>query len=74
MCNWTHYIHLKRNGAGGENRTPDLMITNQLLYLLSYSSINVLVTLQGRGYVTVPTGTLRPSQVFSHSETFLTSS
>jgi len=26
------------NGAVGENRTPDLMITNQLLYLLSYNS------------------------------------
>jgi hypothetical protein len=25
-------------GAVGENRTPDLMITNQLLYLLSYNS------------------------------------
>ena len=26
-------------GAGGRTRTPDLLITNQLLYQLSYSSI-----------------------------------
>ena len=26
------------NGAGGGNRTPDLLITSQLLYLLSYAS------------------------------------
>ena len=26
-------------GAGGRNRTPDLTITNRLLYLLSYTSI-----------------------------------
>jgi hypothetical protein len=26
------------NGAVGEDRTPDLMITNQLLYQLSYNS------------------------------------
>ncbi len=25
------------NGAGGGNRTPDLLITNQLLYQLSYA-------------------------------------
>ena len=25
-------------GAGGGNRTPDRLITNQLLYLLSYAS------------------------------------
>jgi hypothetical protein len=25
-------------GAGGRNRTPDLLITSQLLYLLSYTS------------------------------------
>ena len=29
---------LIETGAVGENRTPDLMITNQLLYLLSYNS------------------------------------
>ena len=27
------------NGAGGRTRTPDLLITNQLLYPLSYTSI-----------------------------------
>ena len=27
------------NGAGTRNRTPDLMITNQLLYQLSYAGI-----------------------------------
>ena len=27
------------NGAGGRIRTPDLLITNQLLYQLSYTSI-----------------------------------
>ncbi len=26
-------------GAGGRNRTPDLLITSQLLYLLSYTSL-----------------------------------
>ena len=30
----------KRNGAGGRTRTPDLLITNQLLYQLSYTSIS----------------------------------
>ena len=28
-------------GAGGRTRTPDLLITNQLLYLLSYTSVSV---------------------------------
>ena len=28
------------NGAGGRIRTPDLLITNQLLYQLSYTSIS----------------------------------
>ena len=27
-------------GAGERNRTPDRLITNQLLYLLSYASLN----------------------------------
>ena len=30
---------LVKNGAGGRIRTPDLLITNQLLYQLSYTSI-----------------------------------
>ena len=29
----------KKTGAGGRTRTPDLLITNQLLYQLSYTSI-----------------------------------
>ena len=28
-------------GAGGRIRTPDLLITNQLLYQLSYTSIKL---------------------------------
>ena len=28
-----------RSGAGGRTRTPDLLITNQLLYQLSYTSV-----------------------------------
>jgi hypothetical protein len=32
----------ERNGAGERNRTPDRLITNQLLYLLSYASLNVM--------------------------------
>ncbi len=28
------------NGAGERNRTPDRLITNQLLYLLSYASLD----------------------------------
>ena len=42
-----HVLHLLRNqniktmvyGAGERNRTPDRLITNQLLYLLSYASL-----------------------------------
>ena len=30
----------KKGGAGGRIRTPDLLITNQLLYQLSYTSLN----------------------------------
>ena len=29
---------LLKSGAGGRTRTPDLLITNQLLYQLSYTS------------------------------------
>ncbi len=31
---------LGKGGAGGRTRTPDLLITNQLLYQLSYTSLN----------------------------------
>ena len=34
-------------GAGGRLRTPDLLITNQLLYLLSYTSTESTMTLDG---------------------------
>ena len=30
----------QKNGAGGRTRTPDLLITNQLLYQLSYTSVS----------------------------------
>ena len=30
-------------GAGGGNRTPDRLITNQLLYLLSYASRQTII-------------------------------
>ena len=33
------YIVRDDAGASGETRTPDLLITNQLLYRLSYTSI-----------------------------------
>ena len=32
------FPHIK-TGAGGRIRTPDLLITNQLLYQLSYTSV-----------------------------------
>ena len=32
----------QNNGAGGRTRTPDLLITNQLLYQLSYTSLTDL--------------------------------
>ena len=31
-------------GAGGRTRTPDLLITNQLLYQLSYTSLFVFIS------------------------------
>ncbi len=38
--------HKVRGGAGasGETRTPDLLITNQLLYRLSYTSIFICIS------------------------------
>ena len=33
-------IRTRVYGAGERNRTPDRLITNQLLYLLSYASLN----------------------------------
>ena len=34
----SHKYEIIKNGAGGRTRTPDLLITNQLLYQLSYTS------------------------------------
>ena len=34
----TYLIVHAHDGAGGRTRTPDLLITNQLLYQLSYTS------------------------------------
>jgi hypothetical protein len=33
-----YFSTARQNGAGSKNRTRDLMITNQLLYRLSYTS------------------------------------
>ena len=54
-------LDIKKTGAGGRTRTPDLLITNQLLYQLSYTSLYKLWRLplaeclniisQGFGYV-----------------------
>jgi hypothetical protein len=38
--NPSHFTFEGRNGAGERNRTPDRLITNQLLYLLSYASLD----------------------------------
>ena len=51
-------LSLQKNGAGGRTRTPDLLITNQLLYQLSYTSVSTL------GYNTI---TKLNSQVFFES-------
>ena len=42
--------------ANGGNRTPDLLITNQLLYRLSYTSIVIIITAlleKSNGYLAV---------------------
>jgi hypothetical protein len=38
-----------RNGAGKRNRTSDLLITNQLLYRLSYSGVGTRILDSGQG-------------------------
>ena len=38
----TPMFTIQKNGAGGRTRTPDLLITNQLLYQLSYTSTLML--------------------------------
>ena len=37
--NFSDAYEKAKNGAGGRTRTPDLLITNQLLYQLSYTSL-----------------------------------
>ena len=37
ICNFDA-VGMERGGAGRRTRTPDLLITNQLLYQLSYTS------------------------------------
>lgn len=47
------------DGAGGGNRTPDLLITNQLLYQLSYKGNGLyftqllLYTLKARHFLSI---------------------
>ena len=38
LWNAPNYSIFRKGGAGGRIRTPDLLITNQLLYQLSYTS------------------------------------
>ena len=40
-----------RNGAGGRTRTPDLLITNQLLYQLSYTSVERSINISQKNTV-----------------------
>ena len=40
-CRFAGYCSAAGDGAGGRIRTPDLLITNQLLYRLSYTSITI---------------------------------
>ena len=48
-------------GAGGRTRTPDLLITNQLLYRLSYTSITgILATIQPPGYISKKAAVCQP--------------
>ena len=55
-------------GAGGWTRTPDLLITNQLLYRLSYTSITgILATIQPPGYISKKAAVCQPVFLFSLS-------
>ena len=38
-------LYIIKIEAGGRNRTPDLLITNQLLYQLSYTSLSQQIVL-----------------------------
>ena len=48
-------------GAGKRNRTSDLLITNQLLYRLSYSGVT------GRASYGIVTGTGKPREITQHA-------
>ena len=39
MATWGAHVSLIINGAGRRTRTDDLLITNQLLYQLSYAGV-----------------------------------
>jgi hypothetical protein len=41
---WPLWYPSRKHGAGDRNRTRDLLITSQLLYLLSYSGMQSLKT------------------------------
>ena len=53
VCTTANVVKIRRNittflrifGASGVTRTPDLLITNQLLYRLSYTSVLYLIEL-----------------------------
>ena len=45
-------VRATMNGAGGRIRTPDLLITNQLLYRLSYTSTSGF-SLERKMYITI---------------------
>ena len=47
------YVLVSRYGAGTRNRTLDLLITSQLLYLLSYTSdeVNLDFAELDQGYI-----------------------
>ena len=54
-------LHVKLNGAGEKNRTPNLLITSQLLYQLSYASaIFVMISRSDKMYYIIPTNSCQP--------------
>ena len=44
------------HGAGEMNRTPDLLITNELLYRLSYTGLDELIITSGSDLIEVSGG------------------
>ena len=58
-------IQQGKNGAGGRIRTPDLLITNQLLYQLSYTStVKALVYYTLRFWICQPFFSIFSSSLF----------